>query len=81
MDVAPAENVASSGEPAPTDSTAATSAQPPPNNVQLSSLGSKATPAGSPDGNSEQMIQQLQTLYQQRRQMQMQQNQKLPTAN
>jgi hypothetical protein len=81
MDVAPAENVASSGEPAPIEPAAATSTPPAPSNVKLPSLGAKATPAGSPDGNSEQMIQQLQTLYQQRRQMQMQQNQKLPGEN
>jgi len=84
-DIAPAENVASSGELAPTDPTAASIAQSgsqsAPTNVQLSSLGSKPSPAGSPEGSSDQMIQQLQTLYQQRRQMQMQQNQKLPTAN
>ena len=80
----PAENVASSGEPAPTasiDPASAPSGQLSPTNVQLSSLGSKPGPEGSPEGGSEQMIQQLQTLYQQRRQMQMQQNQKLPTAN
>lgn len=80
-DVVPVENVSSSGEPAPTDPAAAPSGQVSPTNVQLSSLGSKPGPAGSPEGGSEQMIQQLQTLYQQRRQMQMQQNQKLPTAN
>jgi hypothetical protein len=80
----PAENVASSGEPAPTtpvEPASASSGQLSPTNVQLSSLGSKPSPSGSPEGGSEQMIQQLQTLYQQRRQMQMQQNQKLPTAN
>jgi hypothetical protein len=81
MDVAPEEKVASSSEPGPTDPTATTSAQPTPNNVQLSSLDSKTTPAGSTGGSSEHTIQQLQTLYQQRRQMQMLQNQKLPTAN
>jgi hypothetical protein len=85
MDTTPAENVASSGELAPSDPIAAaipqSGAQSTPANVQLPSLGSKPSPAGSPEGSSEQMIQQLQTLYQQRRQMQMQQNQKLPTAN
>ncbi len=85
MDTTPAENVASSGELAPSDPTAAaipqSGAQSTLANVQLPSLGSKPSPAGSPEGSSEQMIQQLQTLYQQRRQMQMQQNQKLPTAN
>lgn len=80
-DVAPPENIASNGETAPSDPPAATSAPPTPSNVQLPSLGSKTTPAGSPGGNSEQMIQQLQTLYQQRRQMQMQQNQKLAGDN
>jgi len=81
VDIAPVENVSSSGETAPADPAAAPSGQLSPTNVQLSSLGSKPGPAGSPEGGSEQMIQQLQTLYQQRRQMQMQQNQKLPTAN
>jgi hypothetical protein len=81
MDVAPPENAASSGEPAPSDPAAPSGAPPVPSNVQLPSLGAKATPPDSPDGNSEQMIQQLQTLYQQRRQMQMQQNQKLAGAN
>jgi hypothetical protein len=80
----PVENVASSGEPAPTasiDPASASSGQLSQTNVQPSSLGSQPSPTGSPEGGSEQMIQQLQTLYQQRRQMQMQQNQKLPTAN
>jgi hypothetical protein len=81
MDVAPEEKVASGNEPGATDRAAATSAQPTQNNVQLSSLDSKTTPVGSTGGSSEHTIQQLQTLYQQRRQMQMQQNQKLPTAN
>jgi hypothetical protein len=81
MDVAPEEKVASSSEPGATDRAAATSAQPTPNNVELSSVDSKTTPVGSTGGSSEHTIQQLQTLYQQRRQMQMQQNQKLPTAN
>jgi hypothetical protein len=81
VDIAPVESVSSSGEPATADSAAATSGQLPPTNVQLSSLGSKPSPGASAEGGSEQMIQQLQTLYQQRRQMQMQQNQKLPTAN
>jgi len=81
MDVAPEEKVASSIEPGATDRAAATSAQPTPNNVQLSSVDSKTTPVGLTGGSSEHTIQQLQTLYQQRRQMQMQQNQKLPTSN
>jgi hypothetical protein len=80
-DVAPPENTASNDETAPSDPPAATSAPPTPSNVQLPSGAAKATPLGSPGGNSEQMIQQLQTLYQQRRQMQMQQNQKLAGDN
>jgi hypothetical protein len=82
MDVAPEEKVASSSESAPADPPAPTSPPSVPNNGQTSSIAAaQATMGGSPAGSSEHTTQHLQDLYQQRRQMQMQQNQKLPTTN
>jgi hypothetical protein len=82
MDVAPEEKVASSSEPAPADSPAPTSPPLLPNTGQTSSIAAaQATMGGSPAESSEHTTQHLQDLYQQRRQMQMQQNQKLPTTN
>ena len=82
MDVAPEETVASSSEPVPTDAPAPPSPPLVPNNGQTSSIAAaQATMGGSPAGSSEHTTQHLQDLYQQRRQLQMQQNQKLPTTN
>jgi hypothetical protein len=80
MDQAPEEKVALHGDPPSADSTTQVPSQPAPN-VQPSSVDSKAAMGGSPVGSSEQSAQHLLDLYQQRRQLQMQQNQKPSTAN
>ena len=79
-DQAPEEKVALHSDPPSPDSTAQPTSQPAPN-VQPSAVDSKAAMGGPPIGSSEQSTQHLLDLYQQRRQLQMSQNQKSPTAN
>jgi hypothetical protein len=80
MDQAPEEKVALHSDPPPADSTPQVPSQPA-SNIQPSSVDSKAAMGGSPIGSSEQSAQHLLDLYQQRRQLQMLQNQKPPTTN
>jgi len=80
-DAAPVDKVASA-DAAPVDAPPATAAtRPLSNNLQSSPTNVAPVSGVGPSANPEQVAQQLQNMYQQRRELQIQQNVKPPTAN
>ena len=80
-DAAPVDKVASADAPPVDAQPAAAGTRPLSNNLQSSPTNVAPVAGVAPSANPEQMAQQLQNMYQQRRELQIQQNAKPPTAN